>query len=142
MYYPYFCTFHEYRVSYALSSLIGIMTGLVDALLEDWSVKAFLWSAILLLYMMVVSYEFIVMETPPKPLLQAVLFISTTILGMLSTHHLIWTVISIMLGRKIEKILWLAPNIYIDFIQYTILSMAMLIIYLTYLIYINIKSCD
>ncbi|MCL7388703.1 MAG: hypothetical protein LZ173_02035 [Thaumarchaeota archaeon] len=117
------------------------MTGLVDALVEDWSVKAFLWSAILVLYIVVVSYEFIVMETPPRPFLQALLF-STAIMGLLASHHLTWTAISIMIGRKMEKMLWLAPNIYASFREYTLASIAMLITYILYLIYINIKSCD
>jgi len=141
MYYPYFCTFHEYRVSYGLAGLAGVMTGLVDALVEDWSVKAFLWSAILLLYIVIVSYELIIMETPPKPLLQSILF-TMTIPGMLASHHLVWTVVSIMIGRTIHKNLWLAPNIYMDFTVYTLASIAMLMIYLAYLIYINTKSCD
>jgi hypothetical protein len=117
------------------------MAGLVDALVEDWSVKAFLWSAILLLYIVVVSYEFIIMEAPPKPLLQAILF-TLAIPGMLASHHLVWTVVSIMIGRAIHKNLWLAPNIYMDFTAYTAITIAMLKAYIAHLIYINIKSCD
>jgi len=142
MYYPYFCTFHEYRESYGLASIIGIMTGLVDALLEDWSVKAFLWSAILVLYIVVVSYEFIIMETPPRPFLQALLFCILAVMGLLASHHITWLLVSILLGRRIEKVLWLAPNIYAPFREYTLASIAMFIVYIAYLIYINIKSCD
>jgi hypothetical protein len=117
------------------------MTGLVDALVEDWSVKAFLWSAILVLYMVVVSYEFIIMETPPRPFLQAILF-TLSIPGLLASHHLTWTAVSIMLGRKIEVFLWLAPNIYAPFREYTLASILMLTAYVACLIYVNIKSCD
>jgi len=136
-----FCTYHEYRFSYGTAKIVGMITGLIDALTDDWTIKAFLWSSVLIMYIIVVSYEFIMMETPPRPLLQAILF-QLSILGLLSTHHFIWYAVSIMIGRKIDNILWLAPNIYMDFVKYTETAIAMYIIYVAYLMYINIKSCD
>jgi hypothetical protein len=84
---PYFCTYHEYRVSYSLAGLTGVVTGLVDALVEDWSIKAFIWSGILILYSIILSYELIIMETPPKPLLQSILF-TLSLLGLVSSHYM------------------------------------------------------
>ncbi|MCC6057158.1 MAG: hypothetical protein LM583_10825, partial [Desulfurococcaceae archaeon] len=113
-----FCTYHEYRLSLGLAALTGIMTGIADASIYEWSVKAFTWAAILMLYSLVVAYEFIVMPTPPRPLLQAFLFILVAPMGLLSAHHWTWFILSIMLGKPIEFKLWLAPNIYADLNTY------------------------
>lgn len=137
-----FCTYHEYRFSYGLAALTGIMTGLADATIDDWSVKAFVWSGILMLYALIVSYEFIVMPTPPKPLLQAFLFVSISPLGLLSFHHFAWLSMSILLGKTIELKLWLAPNIYADLNTYNTITIISLIVYLLYLIIANLISCD
>jgi hypothetical protein len=136
------CTYHEYRFSLGLASLVGVLTGLADATIEDWSVKAFVWSAIVLLYSLIASYEFIVMPTPPHPLLQAFLFILTAPLGLLSAHHFTWYLLIIMLGKPIEFRLWLAPNIYADLDTYNTLMVASLAIYMAYLITINTKPCE
>jgi hypothetical protein len=136
------CTYHEYRFSYGLTALTGIMTGLTDAAIDDWSVKAFVWASILMLYSLVVAYEFIVMPTPQKPLLQAFLFVSITPLGLLSVHHFTWLTLSILLGKTIAFKLWLAPNIYVDLNIYNIIMASSLVIYLLYLIITNFISCE
>ena len=136
------CTYHEYRFSYGLAALTGIMTGLTDAAIDDWSVKAFTWAAILMLYSLVVAYELIVMPTPPKPLLQSFLFVSITPLGLLSVHHFTWLTLSILLGKPISFKLWLAPNIYADLNIYNVLMITSLTIYTAYLIVTNIVSCE
>ena len=137
-----FCTFHEYRFSYGLVSLIGVITGLVDATVEDWSVKAFAWAGIVLFYALVASYEFIVMETPPRPLLQAFLFVLLGLTGFLSAHHWTWLVMSILLGKPVERVLWLAPHIYMDLITYSTVMTLSLVAYTSYLVYINVESCE
>jgi hypothetical protein len=137
-----FCTYHEYRFSYGLTALTGIMTGIVDATVEDWSIKAFIWSGILMFYALIVSYEFIVMPTPTKPLLQAFLFILTAPLGLLSSHHWTWYILTAMLGKPIEFKLWLAPNIYVDLNLYNMIMMISLSVYITYLVIINLVSCE
>ena len=137
-----FCTFHEYRFSLGLAALTGIMTGLTDATIEDWSVKAFAWAGILMLYSLIASYEFIVMPTPPKPLLQALLFILITPLGLLSAHHWTWYTLAIMLGKSIEFKLWFAPNIYVDLNTYNAVMIVSLAIYLLYLTITNLMSCE
>jgi len=136
------CTYHEYRFSLGLASLVGVLTGLADATIEDWSVKAFAWSGILMLYALIASYEFIVMPTPPRPLLQAFLFVLIAPLGLLSMHHFTWLTLSILLGKTIEKKLWIAPNIYVDLNTYNTIIIISLLVYLLYLITTNIMSCD
>jgi hypothetical protein len=138
----HFCTYHEYRFSYGLAALTGIITGLTDATIDDWSVKAFVWSAIVLLYSLIASYEFIVMPTPPHPLLQAFLFILIAPLGLLSAHHWTWYMLTVLLGKPIEFKLWLAPNIYTDLNTYNTLMATSLAIYIAYLITINTKPCE
>jgi hypothetical protein len=136
------CTYHEYRFSLGLSAITGIMTGLVDASIDDWSVKAFTWAAILMLYSLVVAYEFIVMPTPTKPLMQAFLFVLISPLGLLSAHHWTWYMMTVMLGKPIEFKLWLAPNIYVNIDKYNMLMITSLFIYMTYLIVTNLVSCE
>jgi len=136
------CTYHEYRFSYGLAALTGIMTGLTDAAIDDWSVKAFTWTAIVMLYTLIVSYEFIVMPTPQRPLLQATLFILLTPLGLLSTHHLTWYSLSILLGKPIEFKLWLAPNIYADLNIYNTIMIISLSFYILYLVITNLIPCE
>jgi hypothetical protein len=135
------CTYHEYRLSLGLASLAGVLTGLADATIDDWAVKAFIWSGILMLYALIASYEFIVMPTPPRPLLQAFLFILTAPLGLLSAHHFTWLIITVMLGKTIEFRLWLAPNIYADLNAYNMIMVTAITIYIAYLVTANTKSC-
>lgn len=135
-------TFHEYRVSLGFLGLLGILTGLSDASIDDFTAKAFIWSALIILAMVVVSYEFIIMPTPPRPFLQAILFILSGLMGLLSVHHFTWLSTMILLGKEISPRLWLAPNIYVDFTLYTFLMLILMVIYLMYLIYTNLCSAD
>jgi len=137
-----FCTLHEYRIVYSLMGFTGFVTGLVDALVDDFTVKAFLWAAVLWLILIVTAYELTVMPTPPKPLAQSVLLILLGTAGLLSTHHFTWLGVSILIGRRLYDDLWLAPNIYVNFKLYTTATAYTFIAYMVYLIYINIKSCD
>jgi len=137
-----FCTYHEYRFSLGLVALTGIATGLVDAAIDDWSVKAFVWASILMFYSLIVAYEFIVMPTPSRPLLQAFLFILIAPLGLLSMHHFTWLALSILLGKTIEQKLWLAPHIYVDINIYNAIMNASLDIYILFIAITNLKSCE
>jgi hypothetical protein len=137
-----FCTLHEYRTTYSLTGFTGFVTGLVDALVDDFTVKAFLWASVLWLVLMVTAYELTVMPTPPKPFAQSVLLILLGTAGLLSVHHFTWLGVSILVGRKFCDSLWLAPNMYVDFRLYTTATAYTFIAYMVYLIYINMKSCD
>jgi hypothetical protein len=122
--------------------LTGIITGIVDASIYDWAVKAFTWAAILILYALIVAYEFIVMPTPPKPLMQAFLFVLISPLGLLSAHHWTWLSTYIMLWEKIGSKLWLAPNIYVNIEAYNTIMAISIAIYIAYLVTINTKTCE
>jgi hypothetical protein len=137
-----FYTLHEYRIVYSLMGFAGFITGLIDALVDDFTVKAFLWAAVLWLILIVTAYELTVMPTPPKPFAQSVLLITLGTAGLLSIHHFTWLGVSILIGRKFYDSLWLAPNIYVDFKLYTTATAYAFIAYMVYLIYINMKSCD
>ncbi len=137
-----FKTLHQYRASLGLMLVLGVLTGLSDASIEDFTAKAFLWTGFALATLSAVSYEFIVMQTPEKPMLQAVLFSLAGLSATLSAHHFTWLFVSILIGRKIEKTLWLAPNIYTDFTTYTTLMSILLASSTAYLIYCNICSSD
>jgi hypothetical protein len=136
------CTYHEYRFSLGLSSLVGMMTGIADASIDDWGIKAFVWAGILFFYSLIIGYEFIVMPTPPRPLLQAFLFILNAPLGLLSAHHWTWYILTIMLGKPIEFKLWLAPNIYADLNIYNTIMIISLSFYILYLVITNFISCE
>jgi len=137
-----FCTLHEYRFSYGLTALLGMLTGLSDASIEDFTVKAFLWTGFFGIIMAVIAYELIIMPTPPYPKLQAVLFILFSYIGLLSIHHFTWLATWILLGKPVERRLWLMPNVFGDLYIYTIIMGAMLITYITYLVLINIRDCE
>ena len=137
-----FCTLHEYRITYALIGFTGFVTGLVDALIDDFTVKAFLWAFALWLVLIVTAYELTIMPTPVKPFIQSILLITLGTAGLLSIHHFTWLGVSILIGRRLYDVLWLAPNMYVDFWLYTTVTAYMFIAYMVYLIYINMKSCD
>jgi hypothetical protein len=137
-----FCTLHEYRTTYALIGFTGFVTGLIDALIDDFTVKAFLWAFTLWLALIASAYELTIMPVPPKPFTQSILLITLGTAGLLSIHHFTWLAVSILIGRSFSNVLWLAPNMYVDFRLYTTVSAYMFIVYMAYLIYINIKSCD
>jgi hypothetical protein len=122
--------------------ILGILTGLSDASIEDFTVKAFIWSTLIVVIMTIVSYEFIIMPTPKRAFLQALLFMITGLIGLLSIHHLAWLMVSVLLGRTLYPSLWLAPNLYVDLYFYTELMVILLSIYLAYLVYINLCSED
>lgn len=138
----FFKTYHEYRYALALAVFSGAMTGSTDALVNDFTVKAFIWSAVIVASSMLISYEFIVMPAPEKPKLQAVLFVILWIAGFLSTHHFTWMALMLMLGCKIENPLWLAPNIYSDPVAYTIAMLVLIIFYTLYVLYTNTCSYE
>ncbi|MEM2389060.1 MAG: hypothetical protein QW215_02360 [Ignisphaera sp.] len=135
-------TFHEYRFSLGVLGLAGIMTGLIDALALDWTVKAFLWSSALIIAMSITTYELTVMPTPENPFLQSILLIITSLMGLLSIHHFTWIFVWTITGGEIHEKLWLAPNIYIEFNTYTTIMAILLTIYILHIIYCNICSAE
>ncbi len=138
----FFRTYHEYRFSLSLAFFVGLINGLVDASILDFSIKAFVWSSILVIVSMIISYEFIIMDTPEKPRIQAILFVIVFISGLLSIHHFTWLITWILLYGSIDKRIWLAPNIYIDLFLYNLIMLTLMFIYIIYIIYTNLCSLD
>ncbi|PNV81176.1 MAG: hypothetical protein C0179_04025 [Fervidicoccus sp.] len=120
----------------------GLYTGSIDALIDDFVLKAFLWASALVIALIIVSYEFIVMPKPDKPLLQASLFGVISAMFFLGTHHLVWLSVSVMIGREISDVLWLAPNIYVDTVAYTLVMFIFFLLSLLYLFYTSLCSED
>jgi len=137
-----FCTLHEYRFSYGLIAFLGMLTGLSDASIDDFTVKAFLWTFFFGIITAVIAYELIVMPTPSYPKLQSILFILFGYMGLLSVHHFTWLITWMLLGKPLERKLWLMPNVFGDFYVYTIIMSILLIMYMSFLFFINIKSCE
>jgi hypothetical protein len=92
--------------------------------------------------MAVIVYEFIIMSTPSYPKLQSILFILFGYMGLLSVHHFTWLITWILLGKPLERRLWLMPNVFGDLYIYTIIMGVMLIAYISYLVLINIRDCE
>ena len=137
-----FCTLHEYRFSYGLIALLGMFTGLSDASIDDFTVKAFLWTFFFGIVMAVIAYELILMPTPSYPKLQSIFFILFGYMGLLSIHHFTWLATWILLGKPLERKLWLMPNVFGDLYIYTLVMGIMLIAYISYLIFINMRDCE
>ncbi|MFP3265628.1 MAG: hypothetical protein RXO54_07330 [Acidilobus sp.] len=125
-----------------MAFITGIILGLVDAATSSWIAKAYVWAVVLGFYAMLVAYEFIVMPTPPRPLLQAFLFIIAAPMGILTGHHLIWLAARAMLSGMPANHLWLTLNTYTSLNMYLTLTGAMLTIYTIIMIISNLKSCD
>ena len=121
---------------------VGLYTGTVDALVDDFVLKAFLWASALVIALITISYEFIIMPSPPRAFLQASLFGVFSTMLFLGTHHLVWLSISIMVGRDIGRTLWLAPNIYVDTAMYTLAMLVLFLLSLLYLLYTFVCSED
>jgi len=133
---------HEYRFSLGSMFFVGLYTGTVDALVDDFVLKAFLWASALVIALITISYEFIIMPSPPRAFLQASLFGVFSTMLFLGTHHLVWLSISIMVGRDIGRTLWLAPNIYVDTAMYTLAMLVLFLLSLLYLLYTFVCSED
>jgi hypothetical protein len=123
-------------------AILGIFTGVVDASIDDFTVKAFVWTGFIMLFFGIISYEFIVMPTPPRPRLQAFLFIIFGFMGFLSYHHFTWYVLAMLLGKLGEGPLWLMPHVYVDLLTYTIVMFSFMGLYAIYLYYINYFDCS
>jgi hypothetical protein len=139
---PALCTYHEYRISLGMAFITGVILGLADATVDVWRAKAYVWAFVLGLYAMLVAYEFIVMQTPPRPLLQAFLFIIAAPMGMLSGHHVTWLAVRAALGEWPVRHLWLSVNTYVDLNLYLLFTGVMLAIYAAVLLASNLMSCD
>jgi hypothetical protein len=139
-----YCTYHEYRISLGMAFVAGIIMGLADATVEAWSAKAYVWAFVLGFYALLIAYEFIVMQTPPHPLLQALLFVIAAPMGILSGHHITLLAVRAALGELPTSLPLspLTPNIYVSLDEYLLLTGVMLAIYAALVVLANAESCD
>jgi len=103
---------HEFRDTYAVIGLEFLFSGLVDALVEDFTVKFFIILGIWLALWWFSLYEMIWYPLPDNPELEATVLLVGIICGVFGIHSLVWLLISIMLGRPISEMIWLAPGYY------------------------------
>jgi hypothetical protein len=125
-----------------MAFITGVILGLADATIDVWMAKAYVWAFVLGFYALLVAYEFIVMPTPPRPLLQAFLFIIAAPMGILSGHHLTWLAVRAVLGWVPTDHLWLSFNTYTSLDLYLSFTGVMLTIYTVVLLASNLMSCD
>jgi len=139
-----YCTYHEYRISLGMAFVVGIIMGLADATIGTWDVKAYVWAFALGFYALLIAYEFIIMETPPHPLLQAFLFVIAAPMGLLSGHHATLLAVRAALGELPTSLPLtpLTPGIYLSLNLYLLITGVMLAIYAALVILANLESCD
>jgi len=139
-----YCTYHEYRFSLGMAFVVGIIMGLADATIGAWNVKAYVWAFVLGFYALLIAYEFIVMQTPPHPLLQAFLFVIAAPMGILSGHHITLLAVRAALGELPASLPLapLVPSVYVSLDEYLLITGVMLAIYVALVIASNLESCD
>jgi hypothetical protein len=127
-----------------MAFVVGIIMGLIDATVEAWSAKAYAWAFVLGFYALLIAYEFIVMQTPPRPLLQAFLFVVVAPMGILSGHHITLLAVRAALGELPTSLPLspLTPSIYVSLGEYLTLTGVMLAIYAALVMLANLRSCD
>jgi len=133
---------HEFRDTYAIIGLAFLISGLVDALVEDFTIKFFVIGAIWLTLWWFSLYEMIWYPTPDNPMLESIILLIGIVCGVFGIHSLVWLSVSIMLGRTIEESIWLAPNIYISKSVFIPMSIALSALYILVLYLINVLATD
>jgi len=103
-----------------MAFVVGIIMGLIDATIGAWNVKAYAWAFVLGFYALLIAYEFIVMQTPPHPLLQAFLFVIAAPMGILSGHHITLLAVRAALGELPTSLPLapLVPSVYVSLDEY------------------------
>jgi len=133
---------HEFRFVFAAIGLAFLISGLVDALVEDFSVKFFIILGIWLLMWWTSLYEMIYYPTPDDPMLESALLLVAFLCGVFGIHSLTWLLVSIMIGREITEWIWLAPGYYMPRNVFIPLSVAMTALYIVLLYLINALTTE
>lgn len=128
---------HEFRFTYAAIGLAFLISGLVDALVEDFTIKFFIILPIWVILWWVSLYEMIWYPLPDNPLLESLLLLAGFLCGIFGIHSIVWLLISIMVGRKIEEWIWLAPGYYMPRSVFVPTAIAMTALYIAILYLIN-----
>lgn len=122
-------------VALILFGLLGVSTGLIDALSRRWDVKAFLWSGVIVLYLLILTIVLYSSRMEGRAKRGALVAI-IGLCGFIGAHHFTWLVAFIMeVDYKPGDKLWLAPGIYAGFWEYTILTGVGLLAYIVFLAY-------
>jgi len=133
---------HEFRFTYAAIGLAFLISGLVDALVEDFTIKFFVISGIWILMWWASLYEMIYYPTPDDPLLESALLLAAFLCGAFGIHSLTWLLVSVMLGREITEWIWLAPGYYIPKSVFIPTSLILTALYLILLFLVNTRTTE
>jgi len=133
---------HEFRFTYSIIGLTFLISGLVDALVEDFTVKFLVIGGICILMWWVSLYEMIYYPTPDNPLLESVMLMVAFLCGMFGIHSLVWLIVSGMLGRKIGEWVWIAPGYYMPKSVFVPTAISMTILYLVILYIVNTQTTE
>jgi len=133
---------HEFRDTYAIIGLAFLFSGLVDALVEDFTVKFFIILGIWLALWWFSLYEMIWYPLPDNPELEATVLLVGIICGVFGIHSLVWLLVSIMLGRTIGEWIWLAPGYYMPKAIFVPLAVALTVLYLVIGYIVNRYATD
>jgi len=128
---------HEYRFAVGLLGITYAFTGLIDALVEDWTLKYFLTLSFVVVLNTIIAYELICYPEPDHPKLEALLLGTAHITAVLGVHGAVWHYTSILLGRQISDQIWLAPHVTIPAQTYYLTTYLSLATYIAILLYIN-----
>jgi len=129
---------HEYRATIGLIGLMFLFTGLVDALLEDFTLKYFITLSILFVFITAVIYELIWYKTPGNPFMESTLATLALLTSAFGVHGAIWLYVSILLGREIGGHVWLAPHVLVPRPVFYTLTFTCLLAYLGILVAVNV----
>jgi len=131
---------HEYRFTLGLIGVMFIISGLIDALSEDFTVKYFITLALLAILWWVGLYEMIWYPTPRNPLMESLLLLVALVSAGLGVHGTVWIFVSILVGREITDPVWLAPNVEMPRTAFYAMTFITLAVYLAILIAANLFS--
>jgi len=133
---------HEFRITFSVIGLAFIFSGLVDGLVEDFTLKFFIIAGIWTALWWFSLYEMIWYPTPSHPIIESLVLLLAFISGAFGIHSAVWLIVSVMIGRRIEASLWLAPNIYIERNLFFVLTAAFVGLYLTLLAIVNTYTTE
>jgi len=129
---------HEYRTSIGLIGLMFMTTGIIDALLDDFTLKYFLTLSFLMIFITGIIYELMWYPTPLSPWFETILMVAALFTASFGVHGATWLFISILMGREIGSGVWLAPNIIVSKQLFYAITFTCLAIYLSILILVNL----
>jgi len=129
---------HEFRALIGIIGVVFLVTGLVDALCEDFTVKYFVTLPIVLFLYWVSVYEMIYYPKPSHPFLESLIALAALVSAAFGVHGSVWLYVSVLIGRQIGRMVWLAPNIYVPAPVFAAATGLSLLVYLSLLLAVNL----